>query len=69
VLSYLPDAWFLARLIFDPEDGRYTFDRNIGSHANYTALMATLVQRKCRNWDLCDLQVKFFLWVSVSANL
>jgi hypothetical protein len=30
--------WFLARLIFDPEDGSDTFFRNVGSHTDYTAL-------------------------------
>jgi hypothetical protein len=30
--------WFLARLIFIPEDGRDVFLRNAGSHTDYTAL-------------------------------
>jgi hypothetical protein len=31
-------SWFLARRIFDPEDGSNVFVRNVGSHTNYTAL-------------------------------
>jgi hypothetical protein len=27
--------WFLARLIFDPEDGGDAFLRNVGSHTDY----------------------------------
>jgi hypothetical protein len=30
--------WFLDRLILDPEDGGYTFFRNVGSHTDYTTL-------------------------------
>jgi hypothetical protein len=30
--------WFLARLIFDTEDGGDTFLRNVISHTDYTAL-------------------------------
>jgi hypothetical protein len=30
--------WFLARLIFDPEDGGNTFLRNVGSYTDYTVL-------------------------------
>jgi hypothetical protein len=30
--------WFLALLIFDPEDGIDTFLRNVGSHTDYAAL-------------------------------
>jgi hypothetical protein len=30
--------WFLAGLIFDPEDGGDTFHRNVGPHTDYTAL-------------------------------
>jgi hypothetical protein len=30
--------WFLARLIFDHEDGGDTFLRNVGSYTDYTAL-------------------------------
>jgi hypothetical protein len=29
---------FLARLIFDPEDGGDMFHRNVGSHTDYMAL-------------------------------
>jgi hypothetical protein len=32
---------FLARLIFDPEDGGDTFLRNVGSYTDYTALYPT----------------------------
>jgi hypothetical protein len=44
--------WFLARLIFDPEDGGDTFLRNVGSYTDYTALCP-------RRWQislLCMLQ-------------
>jgi hypothetical protein len=30
--------WFLVRIIFDPEDGSFTFFRNVGSHTDYKAL-------------------------------
>jgi hypothetical protein len=30
--------WFLARLIFDPEDGSHTSLRNFGSYTDYTAV-------------------------------
>jgi hypothetical protein len=31
-------SWFLARMIFDPEDGGDTFLRNVCSHTDYTAV-------------------------------
>jgi hypothetical protein len=37
--DWTPTArWFLAQLIFDPEDGGDTFLRNVGSHTNHTML-------------------------------
>jgi hypothetical protein len=36
--SRLLARWFLARLIFDPEDGGDTFFRNVGSHTDCMAL-------------------------------
>jgi hypothetical protein len=41
-ISFLPRyrlaRWFLARLIFDPEDGGDIFLRNVGSYTDYTVL-------------------------------
>jgi hypothetical protein len=43
----LLELWFLASLIFDPEDGSDNFLRNMDSHTGYTALypqnMPTLI--------------------------
>jgi hypothetical protein len=38
LMSHAAAHWFLARPIFDPEDGGDTFLRKVGSHTNYTAL-------------------------------
>jgi hypothetical protein len=35
---YLLAHWFLARMIFDPEDGGDTFLRNVGSYTDCTTL-------------------------------
>jgi hypothetical protein len=40
---------FLARLIFDPEDGGDTFLRNVGSYTDYTALYP-------RRWQFSEVQ-------------
>jgi hypothetical protein len=39
--------WFLARLIFDPENGGETILRSVGSHTDYTALYP-------RRWQFSD---------------
>jgi hypothetical protein len=36
--------WFLARLIFDPEDGGDTLLRNVGLHTDYTTLYPAIWQ-------------------------
>jgi hypothetical protein len=36
--------WFLARLIFNPEDGSDKFFRNVGVHKNYMALYPERLQ-------------------------
>jgi hypothetical protein len=38
MISSSCSRWFLARLIFDPEDGDDTFFRNVGLYTGYTAL-------------------------------
>jgi hypothetical protein len=36
--------WFIARLIFDPEDRGYTFLRNVGLYTEYTVLCPRIWQ-------------------------
>jgi hypothetical protein len=40
-MNHVLALWFLARLIFDLDDGCGTFPRNVGSYAYYTALYTT----------------------------
>jgi hypothetical protein len=42
--------WFLARLIFDPEDGGDTFLRSVGSYTDYTALYL-------RRWQFSTIEM------------
>jgi hypothetical protein len=55
--------WFLARLIFCPEDGGYTFLREVGSHMDYTALYLRrwqhLMKLNEKWWILCTRELEF----------
>jgi hypothetical protein len=49
----LATRWFLARLIFYPEDGGNTFLRNVGSHTDYMALYPRAGRSQVRDPIIC----------------
>jgi hypothetical protein len=65
---HLPERWFLARLIFDHEDGDETFLRNGGSNTDYTGAilqkMAPFITTAARTSLISLLRlilIKYFL--------
>jgi hypothetical protein len=68
--AWQPTAlWFLAWLIFDPENGEETFHRNSGSHTDFTALIpedSNIHNYSCENLNSDNRAIFFFQKVNYS---